>query len=106
MKIEVELIIEETDGVKSSDWQIRVGDRIAKFMTWDEMLGLFVQLTIQGMPAGNHLPCLQWLRTPEQWAEMERRHQEAIARRAQREEPDSSEGSIGEAIARGEELPT
>lgn len=86
MKIEIEYVPYDDvmRGARDTGWTVRIGDRYAEQLTFDEMLGTIASLTIQQM-AGDTLPakwpCQQWLKTAEQWkAEEEHR----AARRAER----------------------
>lgn len=57
-RIEIEIVKNEA----VQDFNIQVGDKFAKHLTFDEMLGTVAALA---MPEIRH--CLAWLKTQEQW---------------------------------------
>ena len=58
MKIEIECVGNEI----GTDFNVRVGDKFATHLTFDEMLGTVAALTMH-----EKRPCLAWLKTQEQW---------------------------------------
>lgn len=58
----MENIIIEIDKDINNCFTVRQGDRYNDKLTYDEMLGLISALT---MP--KERPCLQWMRTEEEW---------------------------------------
>ncbi|HAE34632.1 MAG TPA: hypothetical protein PLI89_11770 [Chitinophagales bacterium] len=54
----MKVIIEHTE---ETGWNVIHGDKVADRLSYDEMLGLVVAITIP-----DKRPCLQWLKTKEQ----------------------------------------
>lgn len=60
-------------------WRVTQGDRSADSLTWDEMLGVFVSLSlISNKP--HQFPGLQWMKTDNQRAVEEKFRQERLER--------------------------
>lgn len=58
----MENIIIETDKDIKNCFTVRQGDRYNDKLTYDEMLG-----TISALTMPEERPCLQWMRTEEEW---------------------------------------
>lgn len=51
----MKITIEKTE---EKGWSVKMGDKYADHLTWDEMFGLVASLTLP-----DNRPCKQWLRT-------------------------------------------
>lgn len=56
-------------------FDVKIGENIADELSWEEMLGVVISLTIS-----DSKPCLQWVKTPEQ-AAARKKYFESLAER-------------------------
>jgi hypothetical protein len=56
---------------KDNTFNVIVGDKSTRQLTWEEMLGVVSQLTTPNNPR-----CLDWLKTKEQWDAIDNRMKE------------------------------